>query len=131
MGALGDVWDGSRDRREVRDGSGDPRRSLGRVQDPGGGPGWGTVGEVRDLSGERWGGPGMVGGPSGRSEMGRGTVGKVLDWSGDPRSGPGWVGGSRGGPGQIVGLFNRSETGRGSVGEVRNGSGNLGEVLDG
>ena len=69
--------------------------------------GSGTLEEVWDGLGDRWGGPrrvegkmgvlGWVGGPSGRSGMGRGTLrevqdgwrtlGEVWDGSGDPRGG--------------------------------------------
>ena len=54
---------------------------------------WGTLGEVRngsgihgevlDGSGDHWGGPGWVGGKSGRSGTGLGTLEEVRDWSSD------------------------------------------------
>ena len=73
--------------------------------------GWGTLGEVRDGSGDPRGCPGRFVGPSGRSETGWGTLGEVRDgrwtlravWdclgtlgevqngSGDPRRGEGRV----------------------------------------
>ena len=54
--------------------------------------GRGTLGEVWDKSGDPPVGPGLVGGPSGRSGMGRWTLGEVWDGSGDPRGGLGQVG---------------------------------------
>ena len=110
----------------VRDGSRDPRGGLGRVEGPsersgtGRGTqeevrdGWrtwgrsamgcGTLGVVRDRSRDPRGIPGLIGGPSGRSGMGRRTLdevryrlgrcvtgrrtlGVVKDESGDPRGG--------------------------------------------
>ena len=47
--------------------------------------GRGTLLEVWDGKGDTRGGPGQVGGPSGRSGMGRGTHGEVRDWLEDPR----------------------------------------------
>ena len=41
--------------------------------------GWGTLVEVRHLSGDHLGGSGRVGGPSKRSGMGRGKLGEVRD----------------------------------------------------
>ena len=53
--------------------------------------GCGTLGLVRDKSGDPRVGPGWVGVHLGRSEMGRGTLRDVWDRSGDPseRSGAG------------------------------------------
>ena len=58
---------------------------------------WGTLGEVRDGSGDPRGGPGQIVGPSGRSRTGQrtlkevrdgsGTLAEVLDGSRDPRGG--------------------------------------------
>ena len=47
------------------------------------GTGRGTLGEVRDGSGDSWGIPGLVKEPSGRSGMGRLTLGEVQDGLGD------------------------------------------------
>ena len=56
------------------------------------GTSWGTLKEVWDRSRDPRGGPGRVGGPSGRcgtgrrllgrSRMGQGTLGEVRDWMG-------------------------------------------------
>ena len=54
--------------------------------------GRGTFEVVRDGLGDRWGGPGRVRGPSGRSGTGRKTFGEVRDRSEDPHGGPGRVG---------------------------------------
>ena len=45
--------------------------------------GWGTRREVRDGLGDLGGGPGWVGGLSGRSGMGRWPLGEVRDGLGD------------------------------------------------
>ena len=84
---------------------------------------WGTLREVRDGSGDPWGGPERVERPSGRSRSGRRTwgrfatgwetVGEDRDRSRDSRRGPGRAGGHSG----------RSGTGRGFIGEVWDGSG--------
>ena len=42
-----------------------------------------ALGKVRNGSGDPRGGPGLDGGHSGRSGMGRGTLGEVRDVSGD------------------------------------------------
>ena len=47
----------------------------------------GTLEEVRDRSGDRWGGQGRDEGLLGRSGMGQGTLEEVRDGSGDPRGG--------------------------------------------
>ena len=75
--------------------------------------GRGTHGEVWDRSRDPRGGPGRVGGNSGRSGTCRGTIVKVQDRLGDPRGGPGLVGGP----------WESSVTGRWTLGVVRNGSG--------
>ena len=51
--------------------------------------GWGTIGEVRDGSGDHRGGPGQVGRPTGRFGTGQKTLGEIRDRSEDPRGGPG------------------------------------------
>ena len=94
---------------EVRDRSGDPRK----------GPRWvGEISKVQDGLGEHREGAGRLGGTSSRSKTGRGNLGEVRDglsylWgvqddSQDPRNGPGYVGGPSG----------RSGTGLGTLGEV-------------
>ena len=64
---LGEVWDGS----------GDTRGRLGWIGVPLGGPGLlgGTSGRIREGSGDTRGGPRRVKGPSGRSGPGQGTLG--------------------------------------------------------
>ena len=73
------VWDGLGTLGEVRDGSGDPQRSLGRVV------------EVRDRTGDPRGCLGRVRRPLVRSGMGQGTLVDVRNRSGDPWKGLGWV----------------------------------------
>ena len=82
----------------------DVRNCFGRC-----GTGWETNGEVRDGSGDIWGGPGRVKGPlgrsgtglekcgtveapTGRSKTGQETLREVRDGLGDPRGGPERVG---------------------------------------
>ena len=62
--------------------------------------GLGTLGEVRDRSGDPWGYPGRIGGPLWLSETGRGTLGE----------------------GRVGRLSGRSGMGLGTVGDVRDGS---------
>ena len=91
---------------EVRDGSGDPRGCSGRV--------W-TIPAARDGSGDPQGGPGRVGGISMRSGTGWGTLSEARDRSGNfvevcngPRD-------SRGGPVRVEqpsGIFG---TGQGTL----------------
>ena len=81
----------------------------------------GTIGKIRDGSGDPLGGPRRVERTSGRSGTGRGnlgevrygsgTLGKVLYGSWDPRRGRGRVGGPN----------RRSGTGWGTLGEARDG----------
>ena len=80
---------------EVRDGSGDPRGGLARVEGSSGRFGMGRAkhGEVR----------GRVGVPSGRFGTSRETFGEVRNGSGYSRGGPGRVGFSRGGSGRVEG----------------------------
>ena len=66
------------------------------------GTGRGTLEDLRDGSGNPWGGPGRVGR----------YLGEVRNGFGDPRKGTGRVGGPSGMTG----------TGRETIGEVRNGS---------
>ena len=61
---------------------------MGRETSDRFGTGQGNLGEFRDWSGDTRGGPGRVGGPTGRSRTGRGTLDKVRDGLGDPRGGP-------------------------------------------
>ena len=100
----------------------------------GSGMGLETLREVQDGSLDRRGGPGRVGGASGRSGTGRGTLGVVrnssLD-SGVPGTGRRTLGevrdgleDLRGGPERFVGPSMRSRTGRGTLVEVRDGSKN-------
>ena len=75
---------------KVREGLGDSRGTRGEVLNGSGvtldvRDGLRTLGVVRDRSGDPWGGPGRVGGPSGRSWTGRGTLEEIRDGSGDPR----------------------------------------------
>ena len=88
----GDTRGGPR-RVEGRSGrSGTGRGNLGEVLDRSG-----TINEIEDLSGnlgevqdgsrDPRGGPGSVGGPSGRSGTGRGTQREVREASGNPRGG--------------------------------------------
>ena len=51
--------------------------------------GRGTLSEVLDGSGDPRGGPGRVGGPSGRSVSGWGILEVVREGSEDPQGGPG------------------------------------------
>ena len=92
---------------EVRDGSGDPRGGPARFVEP--------VGEVLD--------------GSGCSGTVRGTLGEVRDDFGDPRLGPQRVGGiswrfgtGRGVPKRFGAPAERSGTGRRTLGEVWDGS---------
>ena len=55
-----------------------------------------TINEVRDWLGDPRGGPGRVGGPTGRSGTGLRTYGEVRDELGDPWEGLGQVGGPSG-----------------------------------
>ena len=70
-GCLG--WVGEPSQR-----TGTGRETLGEVRD-----GSRVPREVRDELGDPWGGPGRVRGPSQRSLTGRGTLGEVWDKSGD------------------------------------------------
>ena len=76
---------GQRTLWEVRVGSKEATRRSRR--------GRGTLGEVRDGSGDTRGGPGRVGRSTRRSVMGRGNYLEVIDGSGDPQKGLRWVGG--------------------------------------
>ena len=92
-GALGEVRDRWRTLGEVLDGSLDNQGDSGRVggtsgfQDGSGDP-RGGLRRVGGASERSW----TVGGPSGRSGMGRGTLGEVRDELGYPRVGLGQVG---------------------------------------
>ena len=76
------------------------------------GTGWGTLREVRDWSGELWGGSGRIQGPSRLTRTIRGTL-SVRNRSGYP------PGGSR----RVKGPSERSGTGRWILVEDRYGSG--------
>ena len=132
-GPSGRSGTGRGNRCEVRGLSGDPREGPRQFVGP---SRWcrmvcSTIGKVRDVSGDRqggpgglfnhWGGPGRVGEPSGRFGTGRRTLGEVWDGSEHPL----------GGPGRVVGPLGRSGTGRRTLGVVRNGSWTLEEVRDG
>ena len=93
--------------------------------------GRGTLEEVRNGSGDRWGGSGWFVGPSGRYGTGQRTLGEVRDGSEtleEVRHGRETLGEVRDGFREPSG---RSGTGRGTIGEVRDGSGDPGEVQDG
>ena len=87
---------------------------MGRVEGPSGksGTGRGTLGEVRNRSGDLRVGEGQVRGPTRRSGTDRGTYGEVQDGSVDYPRGLGWDGEPSG----------RSGTCRLTLGEVRDGS---------
>ena len=109
---------------EVRDGSGGPRRSLGWVGDPLGGPGRvkGPYQSTR-MGREALKFLGRVEGPSLRSGTGLDTLNKVRDVLGDPPGGPGHIGGhsQRSGMGGVP--SRSSGTGQRTSPEVRDASG--------
>ena len=90
----------------------------------------GTIGEVQDGLENPQRGLELVGGPSGRSKMGRGKLRLVRDSSAVPLGGPdgSWtlrevrdgLGDHRLGLGLVEGSSGRSETGQGKLVEARN-----------
>ena len=134
--------DGSADFREVPEWVGGPtkrsgtsRETLGEVRDELGWRGmgqgtlmevWdelGTLGEVRVVSADPWGGPGPIKGPSGRSETGRVTLGAVRNESMGSLEGPGRFGDLRGCSGRVGGPSGRFGTDWGSLGVARDALG--------
>ena len=107
--------------RKVRDESGHPERCPGRVGTP---YGWsktrlGTLGEIRDGSGDTRGGAGTL------REVQNGLRDPRKDpgWVKDSRGDPGWVGDLCGDPGQVEGPSGRSGTGQDTLREVWDRSG--------
>ena len=80
-----------------------------------------TLGLVRDVSKDTWGGPGQVGGASEWSGTVHWTLREIRDGSGESRKGPDGLVDPRGSSEQIVRPSWRSGTGRGTLREVRNG----------
>ena len=83
-------------------------------------------GEIRDGSADPRGGPGRVGGPSGRYETGRGTIGEIRDGSWHTLGGSGLVGEVRDGLRTLEKVRDGSGQPWGGPGGVRRPSGMLG-----
>ena len=92
--------------------------------------GCGILPEVLDTLGELPGGPGRVGGPSGRCGTGRRTLPEVRYRSGDPLEVLAGLADLRVDQGRVGGPLGRSRTRRETLPEVRDWSGTLGVVRD-